>query len=288
VPGQPDLPPFISIDHFWVDIGPFSALRRHVGTVHAGGLKIAVPPGDRRDEFPDRADVGRSDIIVDEFVTHDAELMFVPRNPGRRPMVFAIHDLRVEDIGFGRPMPFEAELTNPVPTGLVKASGTIGPWTAARAIRTPVAGQYTFADADLATISGIGGILQSSGEFDGDLAAIRVVGIANVPDFSLDLGGRPQPLTATFTAVVNGTDGTTTLEKVNATLITTPMTVAGAITNLDGPGRHDVQLAVNVPDGRIEDLLALVLDSPDPVMVGDVTLDTTLSLPPGQKRVYWR
>jgi hypothetical protein len=285
VPGQPDLPPFIQIDHFSVDVGLLSMLRRHVGTVHAGGLKISVPPGDRRGEIPAGDGAGASDVIVDEFVTHDAELTFVPRKPGRPPMVFAIHDLRVRDIGFDRTMPFEAELTNPVPTGRVKATGTIGPWTAESATTTPVAGQYNFVDADLQTISGIGGTLNSTGEFSGHLAAIRVVGLANVPDFSLDLGGRPLPLTANFTAVVNGTDGTTTLEEVSATLLSTAMSVSGAITNLEGPGRRDVKLAVKVYEGRVEDILALVLDTPEPVMVGDIVLEATMALPPGPTRV---
>ena len=48
VPGRPDLPPFISIDRFYVDAGLFSVLRKHVGTVHADGLKIAVPPSGSR------------------------------------------------------------------------------------------------------------------------------------------------------------------------------------------------------------------------------------------------
>jgi AsmA-like C-terminal region len=289
LPNRPDLPPFISIDHFDVDIGLLSALRKHVSTVHAGGLKIAVPPGDSRDELPGGDSTGgleaASDIIVDLFVTHDAELSFVPRDRTRRPLVFAIHDLSVSDVGFNRAMPFDARLTNPVPRGLVEATGTIGPWLRENGTDTPVAGKYVFSDADLSTINGIGGKLASTGEFRGNLTAIAVTGEARVPDFSLDLGGRPAPLSSRFQAVVNGTDGTTYLKVVNATLRETAMTVSGAIENLAGPGRHDVKLDVHVPDGRIEDLLSLVLDSPEPIMVGDVVLKAALSLPPGPTRV---
>src|SRR5262245_46666470 len=45
---RPDLPPFIAIEHFWMDIGPFSIIRRHVNTVHVDGLTITVPPKDAR------------------------------------------------------------------------------------------------------------------------------------------------------------------------------------------------------------------------------------------------
>ena len=119
-------------------------------------------------------------------------------------------------------------------------------------------------DADLATINGIGGTLDSTGDFTGNLEAIKVVGLANVPDFSLDLGGKPLPLTSNFTAIVNGTDGTTELENVDAVLVTTPLNVKGAIRNLPGPGNRHVELAVNVPEGRVEDLLALALDTTSP------------------------
>jgi hypothetical protein len=106
-----------------------------------------------------------------------------------------------------------------------------------------------------------------------------------VPDFSLDLGGNPAPLDTSFETIVNGTDGTTILARVDATLYSTPMLVTGAITNLAGPGRHQVDLQVVIDDGRIEDLLALVLNSPQPVMTGDVSLTTAMSLPPGPERV---
>jgi hypothetical protein len=290
VPNRPDLPPFISITRFSVDAGLFAVLRKHVGTVHADGLKIAVPPSGSRGSLrgEDHADDGASDrpnIIVDHFITHDAELTFVPRNPDRTPLVFAIHELSVRNVGFGGSMPFEARLTNPIPTGLVTTTGTFGPWNADDATQTTLSGKYNFVDADLATINGIGGTLDSTGDFTGNLEAIRVEGLANVPDFSLDLGGKPLPLTSNFIAVVNGTDGTTELEDVDAVLVTTPLNVRGAIRNLPGPGNRHVELTVNVPDGRVEDLLALALDSPTPIMVGDMRLNATLTLPPGKERL---
>jgi hypothetical protein len=287
VPDRPDLPPFISIDRFYVDAGLFSVLRRHVGTVHADGLKIAVPPAGARASLskPERDNDSSTGVIVDHFITHNAELTFVRRDPDRTPLMFAIHELSVRNVGFGGSMPFDARLTNPIPTGEVTASGTIGPWNAEDGTSTPLNGKYNFAAADLATINGIGGTLDSTGEFTGNLEAIKVVGLANVPNFSLDLGGKPLPLTSNFVAVVNGTDGTTELENVNAVLVTTPLNVSGAIRNLPGPGNRHVELEVSVPDGRVEDLLALAIDSPNPVMVGDMRLKATLVLPPGDERV---
>jgi hypothetical protein len=269
-----------------MNVGLLSMLRKHVETVHADGLKIAVPPKDARASLGGRERTGgRPEFIVDHFVTHDAQLMFVPKKPGNPPLLFQIHDLSVDNVGFSLAMPFEATLTNPVPRGLVKARGQIGPWLATDAAQTALAGEYTFSDADLATINGIGGILQSAGKFTGDLRAISVVGSATIPNFSLDLGGKPASLSCDYEVVVDGTNGTTELNRVDATLHATRMGVTGAIRNLAGPGRHHVELMVHVADGNIEDLLALAIDTPKPVMIGDISLDATLTLPPGPERV---
>ena len=162
VPGRPDLPPFISIDRFHVDAGLFAVLRKHVGTVHADGVKISVPPSGSRGSLHTGDADEPTGVIVDHFVTHNAELTFVPRNPARTPLMFAIHELNVRNIGFGGTMPFDARLTNPIPTGLVTASGSIGPWNAEDGTRTALTGRYNFVDADLTTINGIGGTLDST------------------------------------------------------------------------------------------------------------------------------
>lgn len=287
VPNQPDLPPFVEIDQFWMDAGLLSAIRRHVDTVHMQGLRIAVPPGDARDDLPrsnGRGDA-MSDVLVNRIVTRDAVLLFVPRNPDDDPLTFKIADLTLTDVAFDQPIPFETTLTNPVPRGLVEATGTVGPWNKTDATQTPVSGDYTFTDADLSTINGIGGTLVARGTFDGHLAAITAAGSAEVPDFSLDLGGKPIDLKTTFDAVITGTDGTTVLERVDATMGTTPLRVSGAVTNLPGPGRRHVDLEVQVTGGRIEDLIALAIDSATPVLTGDVDLTARLVLPPGETRV---
>jgi hypothetical protein len=293
LPAHPELPPFITVERFYADIGLLSASRRHVDTLHVDGLKIAVPPGDARDalQLPDTPAPSSlplprlSDIVVDHVISHDAELRFVPRKPEDTPLTFQIHTLEMTTVGFERPLPFTAELTNPVPLGRVTASASVGPWNKVEPDATPVRGTYVFRNADLSTINGIGGTLESSGDFRGRLTAIEVDGHADVPDFSLDLGGKPVALAATFNAVVNGTDGSTTLEEVKAQILNTPLVASGAITNLAGPGRHDVAIEVHIADGRIEDLLAMVLDTSTPVMLGAMHADAKMTLPPGPTRV---
>ncbi len=289
IPDQPDLPPLITIDEFWMNIGPFSLLRKHVDTVYAHGLRISVPPGDARDKIPEPSDSGEpTEIIVNHFIADDGSLQFVPRDPGKKPLTFGIHNLHLRNVGFGLPMPFEATLTNPVPTGLVQAEGEFGPWLRDDVMRSPLSGHYVFTDADLASINGIGGTLQSTGIFNGTIRRIEATGDARVPDFSLELGGRPMPLVANFAAVVTGTDGTTVIDRAEAVLIETKITVTGAVINQAGPGNRDLEFNVEIADGRIEDILGLVIDSPEPIMSGIVDVTGRMTLPPGDTPVRQR
>jgi hypothetical protein len=293
VPGRPDLPPFIAIGHFWVDAGPLTVWKQRVGTVHLDGLKIAVPPSEVRSKLPGGSDssskdVTASKVIVDHLVTHDAVLLFVPRRADRPPLTFRIHELKLDDLGFERAMPFYTKLTNPVPTGLVETRGSFGPWRRDSPGETPISGEYTLSNADLSTINGIGGILQSKGKYEGRLTRVNTVGEADTKDFSLDLGGKPVPLHTRFHTIVDATDGSTRLERVDAKLRNTSFSTSGDITNLSGPGRHAIDLEFDIHQGRIEDLLALSIDAPQPLLTGDVKLQGRLSLPPGPTKVRKR
>src|SRR5688572_24610392 len=116
--GRPDLPPFIQIGHFSADVGLLSALRKQVDTVHIDELRIAVPPGEARDELPRPPGGGSagSDVVVRHLIAHEAQVQFVPSTPTARPLTFVIHELLIDDLGFDRAWPFRARLTNPKPT----------------------------------------------------------------------------------------------------------------------------------------------------------------------------
>jgi hypothetical protein len=293
VPDRSDLPPFISIERFEVDIGLFSILRKHVGTVHVDGLRITVPPKDaRRGLLPGKSTTPAheatdrsTDVFVDELISHDAQLEFVKSSPDKAPLVFKIHKLTLYDIGFGREIPFDATVTNPIPLGLVETRGRFGPWRRDDPTETRLSGDYTFSNADLSTINGIGGILSSIGSYEGHLTEISARGTTETPDFSLDLGGNPVPLKTSFEAKVNGTNGSTELVRVDARIGETPIQTSGAITNRAGPGGHDINLKIRIDDGRIEDILALAIDSAEPMLTGDLSLESTFAIPPGDGRV---
>jgi hypothetical protein len=228
---------------------------------------------------------GESPLIVERLVANDAELRIIPRKQGKDPKVFAIHRLEMLSLGIAEKMPFKAQLTNPIPRGMIQTEGEFGPWQKYEPGTTPLNGRYTFTGADLSTIKGIGGRLDSWGEFGGRLEKIAVMGETKSPDFRVNISGQPVPLDTRFQAVVDGTDGDTYLNDVYATFLKTSLHAKGAVTGTRGVKGRTVKLNVNIEKGRIEDLMRLSVKSKEPPMVGDVALHADFTLPPGEADV---
>jgi hypothetical protein len=296
--GARDVPPLVKIDRFAITGGIFGLLSRprRFRTITLEGLEINIPPGGpdfdqasgtaANPESPDQP--SSSPIHIDTLVASDAVLRLIPRQAGKAPREFAIHHLSMSGVGVASRMPFEAELTNPIPRGQVKTRGRFGPWNKEGPGATPLEGTYVFENADLSTIKGIGGMLASTGEFGGQLGRIAVNGETRTPDFQLKYADRPMPLTTRFAAVVDGTDGDTYLNEVHARLGETAMVAKGAVEGIPGVKGRQVKVHVKIDDGRIEDLLHLTVKSEKPVLVGHVALHTDLLLPPGRDDVVDR
>lgn len=300
--GRRDVPPLVSIDAFVVEGGLLGMLSRprRFRSIDLTGLRINVPPGDDAPgegatapdpeprEGPPDAARDESPFIIGRLRADGAELRIIPRTRGKDPKLFSIERLEMESLGAAERMPFRAELTNPIPKGTIHTEGEFGPWQSREPGETPLAGRYTFANADLSTIKGIGGILESTGEFGGQLARIAVKGETRTPDFRVNVSGLPVPLTTRFQALVDGTDGDTYLNDVYATIRDTPLHATGAIAGTPGVKGRTITLDVRIDDGRIEDLLRLSVKSESPPMVGDVALTTAFVLPPGEPDVVER
>lgn len=291
--GQTNPASFIEIRHFEVSGGLFGLLhrQRRFSKVELEGLRITIPPRTRDDrEVGDKAGATTvaGPVLIDLVTSKDAELVIVPKNPLKSPKIFLIHDLQLESVGFDRAMPFVATLTNAIPKGEIATKGTFGPWVKGDPGRTPLSGHYNFDHADLNTIKGIAGILQSVGEFAGHLEEIDVKGTTSTPDFSIDVGGTPVPLTTTFHAVVDGTNGNTYLKQVDGKLADTAISAAGSIDSEPGVKGRTVKLDVKITEGRIEDVLKLAVRAKKPVMSGAIAMQAMLLLPPGDVKVIDR
>ena len=273
--------------------------KMRVDVVRVVGMRLNIPPKEERGAlFPKQPQaLGRvkTSMVVDKIVCSDMVLTIETSKPGKLPLVFEIRDVTLHDVGTGKPFLFEASLVNPKPVGEIRSTGHFGPWRSDEPRDTPVDGDYSFTNADLYPIKGIGGTLSSTGRYGGTLGEIGVVGTTDTPDFSLDVSEHPVDLKTEFDATVDGTTGDTRLNSVRATLLHTVLHVSGMVIQAggrrgqagtlgDNPG-HLIDISVASDQARVEDLLRLAAKTSPPLMQGALTLRARLSIPPGQVSV---
>ena len=274
----------------------------HISLVKLKGLNMHLPPkshfehGDAAEAKSRGTMAGLVSFDVDRMECAGAKLVMETDKPGKLPLEFQIARFKVTDIAADGKMGFGAELTNPKPAGTVKTTGSFGPWRGADLGESPLKGDYRFEHADLAVFKGIAGILSSTGHYEGTLRDLVVDGETETPDFRLTHFGAALPLTTRFHARVDGTNGDTWLEPVDATLGHSHFTVQGSIVRVPGAvvegaqqyTGHDIALTVNVDKARIEDFLRLTSRTGNVLLTGDVTVKTSLHIPPGAAPVHER
>jgi hypothetical protein len=307
--------PFIAITKFTFRVSWMSLVKTpmHVGEVDVEGMTINIPPKDQRGQTatasapapispgpvspamgtqaaaaPSNPKTGRQPGIkmyVDEVIIQNLRILIGTSKPGKLPLDFEVSRIALHSIGPGKPMEFEATLVNPKPIGNIQSSGYFGPFNQESPGDSPVWGSYSFTHADLATFKGIGGMLASTGKYQGPLNQLAVDGEATVPDFRLDTGSHPMPLHTTYHAIVDGMTGDTYLQPVQAQLGRSPFTVTGSIVKVrGGDGQmhgHDITLDVTMDRARIEDFLKLAVKTDPPVMNGNLRMKARIFIPPG-------
>jgi hypothetical protein len=294
--GRTDVPPLITIDSFETSAALLDLLRTPVrlDKVAIQGLTVRMPPGGlnpgKADEktphvpHPERP----SPILIDRIEARSARVEIHSRRPDRLPRTWDIQNLVMRNFGASSGSPFTAGLINPVPRGVIDTTGAFGPWHADEPGLTPVSGNYLFQNADMNVIKGLGGTLSSSGTYRGVLERIEVEGTTEMPDFSLDLAGQKVVLNTRFKAIVDGTNGDTLLDRVDAKLNESTIVAKGSIVRAqDVKGRH-IELDVLLENARLEDLMQLAVKAAKPPLIGQVNLTTHLLLPAGPEDVVDR
>jgi hypothetical protein len=272
----------------------------HISVVELMGLDVHLPPkshfGQAAGASESRGGAGLLHFEVDSMECGGARLVLETSKPGKLPLEFAIARFKLTNVASGRAMGFDAELTNPRPVRTIYSTGSFGPWLVEDPGETPITGDYRFEHADLAGFNGIAGILSSTGHYQGTLRNLTVDGEADVPDFRLSHFGNALALDTRFHARVDGTNGDTWLEPVDATLGHSHFTAQGPIVRVIAAEAgqpphsigHDIALTVNVDGARIEDFLRLASHSATPLLTGSVTMKTRLHIPPGPEPVHQR
>src|SRR5688572_24785796 len=263
--------PLIAVRQFTVSSSLTSLFRSHVEDVVLDGLEIQLPPKDRdtattteaaaNTNAPD-ASGGRTarlarQIVIDRLAADDSTLTLLRRDPTRPPRVWSMHRLRMQSVGASNAMPFQTVLTNAVPPGEIDTGGTFGPWNVEEPSLTPIEGSFVFEKADLGVFKGLDGTLSSRGEYKGPLERLDVTGHTTTPDFTVTLSGHPVLLEADYHAVVDATNGNTSLERVDATFGQTSLIAIGGVYEVPGQKGRRVSLTITMEKGRLDDVLPL-------------------------------
>lgn len=277
----------------------------YIGQIHLEGLHIHLPPKSHFLHIAPAptgnvAQPGSSGLPVSVQLGNvdckDAVLILGTSKPGKLPLEIDIARFKLSGISPNNAMHFEAELTNPRPVGTIHTKGIFGPWQVSDPGESPIAGDYRFDDADLGDFNGIAGTLSSTGNYVGTLRDLNVDGQTDTPDFSLTHFGNQMDLKTQFHAIVDGTNGDTRLDPVNAVLGHTHITARGQVVRAFAKGDgdslhsvgHDIDLKIEVNQGRIEDFLHLASHDATPLLTGDINLKSSFRIPPGKEPVHER
>lgn len=294
-----DRPPLIAMRQFTfqVELSQLWNSPVHATLVRLEGLHITVPPKGSSGVDPKPADpkpaaeptaektAPKTTVILDTIVADGTQLTILPKDPKKDPLEFDIRKLKLESAGPGVAMSYTAELTNPKPPGLIRSDGHFGPWASDDPSETPLDGKYVFENADLGVFKGIAGRLDSTGAFRGTLDNIVADGETRTPDFRLTISGNAVPLQTKYHAIIDGGNGNTLLQPVEATLGRTRFIVRGGVVRGQGESGKTVSLDVVFQQGYIDDLMRLAMKGPKPMMRGPIDLKVKLAWPPGKGEI---
>jgi hypothetical protein len=271
--------------------------RNHVDLVRLEGMRVSIPrrggaslvqtgveQGHEVDAATPGQDQTRFKFTVEKIIADGTLLEIQPKIAGKSPLLFDIERLTLQNVATGQPMVFKAELTNAKPPGLISSEGKFGPWQRDDPRASAVSGSYNFQNANLGVFNGISGILSSAGQYHGVLQQINVDGTTDIPNFALTRAGDPLHLVTNFHSVVNGTDGDTILDPVDARFLKSEFICRGGVLHEGDKSGKTVSLYAVTTHARMEDILRLVMGG-KPLLTGDVDFKSQITIPPGHEEV---
>ena len=292
--GRTDVPPLIQIQRvsFTASVPDVLRQRYTIENVQLDGLQIHIPPKDSGA----RPRIGGTDVdlakkypvLIKEIRATNGLISILRDDPKKPSRDFPIQSVLVENFSFDNAATFHAQLTNPVPKGEIDCTGTFGPWVPDEPRHTPVDAKFTFNNADMGTIKGLEGTLQSSGKFSGPLDFLNVAGTTETPNFMLRISGHAVNLHTDYTAIVDGTNGNVILKPVIAHFLGTTLIVNGEVADLTPEKGRTIALNVVSATARIEDLLYLTVKYDKPIMNGSTTITAKLEIGEGERDIMQR
>jgi AsmA-like C-terminal region len=212
-------------------------------------------------------------------IVADGSTIQVDRASGP-PLLFAIPTMHLESVADNQPLGFTVALHIPLPPGDVRATGKFGPWNYNEPGKTPVAGEYTFQNADLSVFYGIAGVLSAHDKFQGILRQIDSNGTIDVPNFMVTRSDHAVHLKSSFHAIVNGTNGDIQIDRVTANFLNTSVLAKGQIAHHAGQDGKLTTVDLSVQNGCIQDILRMFVHGHHPPLQGTTNFRAHVIIPP--------
>jgi hypothetical protein len=290
--GDRNAPPIATIERLTIQgsYWGFFTIPKRIRRVRVEGLRIFVSPRSERkgNEARPASSLEQFALIIDEIIADGAVVEVTSGEPGTEPLTFEIHKLMLNAVADDRPMSFHATLRNPKPPGEIRTDGQFGPLQPEDVGHTFVSGSYTFQHGDLGVFPGIGGMLASSGKFNGVLGHIEVEGNTDAPDFRVTRNDHTVHLKTQFHAIVNGMDGDVALQSVQAQFGRTSVVSHGEVGKKAGAEAKTVSLEATELQGRIQDWLRLLSEEERPALTGAINFRAQVLVPPGKRNFIER
>ncbi|MFL6354721.1 MAG: hypothetical protein ACJ74Z_23115 [Bryobacteraceae bacterium] len=279
------------------DFSTLAGRTNNIELVRLEGLKIHVPArgrSTRQQGIGDQPEIASAEpghdntrfrFLIETIIADGTQLEIEPGIKGKLPLSFDIQKLTLHSVGPGQPMAFKTTLRNVKPPASIDSTGEFGPWQRDDPRSTPVSGNYTFQNADLSAFKGITGTLSSDGSYHGVLQHIEVDGTTDTPKFALKRGGEAVHVITNFHSIVNGRDGDTILDPVDARFGRSEFIFKGSVVHEPGAQGKTVSLDATTKRGRIEDILGLLIKTKTPLLTGAVNFKTRLVIPPRREDV---
>lgn len=265
----------ISIHSSWLSVLTF---RKRIRRIQTQGLRIHLP-SNLPPPIKNIGSDGLRNVVVGEFVA-DGTTIDVASDTGDDPARFAIHHLRLSQVGTNERSAYETVLDIPNPPGELRSSGTVGPFSSGNRAQIPVAGTFELRRASLDKYKGLAGNIDGRGAFQGPIENVHVTGTAVASNFEVNRTGHAVDLRSSYSAAVNGTSGDVILESIDAEFLRTHLSVHGSVTGTHG---KNISVYFTGDRARVEDLLSMFTRADAPALRGPIVLRVAADLPSGRE-----
>jgi hypothetical protein len=267
--------PLMEVRRLTVETSFTGLLRHHVSLLRAEGLHGVL-------EFKGfRKNGSGNNAIIDKVVADDA-ILDIPRKSPQEKAQFVFHKFLMTNLNGGGVVTFDALFENPLPRGMLQASGQFGPWNEGDPSATPVQAKYSLEKADLGVFHSIGGDLSSTGAWQGSFKQMRVEGSTHSPEFVVSKTGHGLPLDTDFQAEVDATNGDVIIRTIKARFGKDEIAGSGSIARRDD-GKRSAVVDLTCNKGRIEDTFHPFIHSPRSPLTGDVAFQMHVVIPSGHE-----